>query len=134
MADWREMVVDLVLADGVIEDGEGKVLKKGLYEDGTIDRKEVEFLVELRNKAHKKAKGAPLSGVFEKFFFKAVEDYVLGNDGVGIISLAESKWLRTMLYADKKIDDGEKKFLATLKKKATKTNAAFDKLCEEVGV
>lgn len=128
MADWRELVADLVLAGG-IEDAELKVLKKGLYNDGRIERKEVEFLVELRNRVNKKLKGEPPSPAFEKFFFKAVEDYVLTN---GIISSAESKWLKTMLYADKKIADAEIKFLNTLKKKATKTNPAFDALHAEV--
>ena len=49
----------------------------------------------------------------------------------GKIDAAEAKWLRKMLYADKKIDANEKKFLTALKKKATKTSPAFDKLCEE---
>src|SRR5438093_5392982 len=101
MADWRKLVVNLVLADGVIEDGEVKVLKKELYKDGVIDRKEVEFLIDLRNQAQKKAKGEPLSATFEKFFFKAIEDNVLED---GVITGSEAKWLRTMLYADGKID------------------------------
>ena len=49
----------------------------------------------------------------------------------GVISAEEAGWLRKMLYADKKIDDNEKKFLSKLKKSATRTSPAFDALCAE---
>jgi uncharacterized tellurite resistance protein B-like protein len=128
MADWRKLAVDLVLADNVIDETEVKILKKHLYEDGKIDKKEVEFLVELRNLGQKRLKGQALSPAFEKFFFKAVEDFVLAD---GVISNAEAKWLDTVLWADGKIDDGEKKFLAALKKKATNDNKNFNALYEK---
>jgi hypothetical protein len=128
MADWRTLVINLVLADGVIEDSEVKVLRKELYKDGKIDRKEVEFLIDLRNKAQKKAKDKPVNPTFERFFFKAIEDNVLED---GVISPTEAKWLRTMLFADKKIDPGEKKFLKSLKSKAKSTSKAFDALYDE---
>jgi hypothetical protein len=128
MADWRKMAINLVLADGVIEDDEVKVLRKELYSDGKIDRKEVEFLVELRNTAQKKAKGADLSPTFERFFFKALQDHVLED---GVITGSEANWLRGVLFADKKIDPGEKKFLQSLKRNAAKTNPGFEKLYAE---
>jgi hypothetical protein len=128
MADWRKMVVDLVVADTVIDDNEVRVLRKHLYENGTIDRKGVDFLVDLRNLAQKRAKGRPLSPVFEKFFFKAIEDYILED---GTISTPEAKWLQGMLFADGKFDAGEKRFLTGLKRKATNDNKAFNMLYEE---
>ena len=128
MADWRKLAVDVLLADGVIDDNEVKILRKHLYEDGKIDKKEVEFLADLRDQAQKKLKGGPLSPGFEKFFFKAVEDYILED---GEISTAEANWLQKMLWADGKIDDGEKKFLTGLKKKATNDNKAFNALYED---
>jgi hypothetical protein len=128
MADWKKVALAALLADGRIDDNEVKILKKELYADGKIDKKEVEFLIELRNTAQKKAKGAALNANFEKFFFKAIQDNVLED---GQISAAEARWLRTMLYADKKIDANEKKFLSRLKKSATKTSPAFDALCAE---
>jgi hypothetical protein len=36
-----------------------------------------------------------------------------------------------MLYADKKIDDNEKKFLGRLKKAARQTSPAFEQLYQE---
>src|SRR5262249_10837053 len=85
MADFRKLSMSLILADGLISDEEIKVLKKELYADGKIDRKEVEYLVELRNAAHKKAKvkKAEVNPKFEKMFFQAIEDNVLDN---GVIS------------------------------------------------
>src|SRR6266498_6068933 len=128
MANWRKVALTAILADGKIDDDEVKVLRKELYADGKIDKEEVEFLIELRNAAQKKAKGAEINAKFETFFFKAIQDNVLGDLS---IDAEEANWLRKMLYADKKIDDNEKKFLAKLKKTATSTSPEFDKLYEE---
>ena len=128
MADWKKVALAALLADGQIDDTEVKVLKKELYADRKIDREEVEFLIELRNTAQKKAKGVELNANFEKFFFKAIEDNVLED---GAISAEEATWLRKMLYADKKIDDNEKKFLSKLKKSATQSCPEFDALCAQ---
>ena len=70
--DFRKLAVELCLADGKIDETEVKVIKKALYEDGKIQQKEVEFLIDLRSLAQKKAKGASLTPVFENFFFKAL--------------------------------------------------------------
>ena len=127
MADWKKLALDAILADGKIDDGEVKVLRKSLYEDGVIDRREVEFLIELRNRAQKKA-GAKMNPKFEALFFKAISENVLKD---GKISGSEANWLRSMLYADKKIDANEKKFLQKLKKGAKSTSPVFDKLYAE---
>ncbi len=128
MADFRKLSIAALLADGKIDDAEVKVIKKELYADGKIDKKEVEFLIELRNNAQKKAKGEPLGALFENLFFKAVQDNVLED---GVITSKEASWLRKMLYADKKIDENEKKFLKKLKASATKTSPAFNALYDE---
>jgi uncharacterized tellurite resistance protein B-like protein len=128
MADFRKLSIAALLADGKIDDTEVKVIKKELYADGKIDKKEVEFLIELRNAAQKKAKGGNLSTAFENLFFKAIQDNVLED---GSISTKEAGWLRKMLYADKKIDENEKKFLKKLKSTASKTSPAFNALYDE---
>lgn len=127
MANWRKVAISALLADGVIDDTEVRVLRRELYEDGAIDREEVEFLIELRNQAQKKGKGT-LSPAFENFFFKAISDNVLQD---GSIDAKEANWLRKMLFADGKIDDGEKKFLRKLRSSAKSTSPAFDRLYEE---
>lgn len=130
MADFRKLVISTLLADGQIDDKECSALRKELWADGKIDKKEVAFLIDLRNEAQKKAKAlkTDVNPTFTKLFFKAIEDNVLDN---GIISTNEAKWLRTMLFADGKIDADEKKFLAKIKKAATKTSLAFEALYEE---
>jgi hypothetical protein len=128
MADWRKVALSAFLADGVIDDNEVKILKKELWADGKIDLDEVEFLIDLRNLAQKKAKKKKLKSAFEKLFFKAVEQNVLAD---GSIDEEEARWLRVMLFADQKIDANEKKFLRRLKKAAKSTSPAFDKLYAE---
>ena len=128
MADWRKVALSAFLADGVIDDTEVKILKKELWADGKIDKDEVEFLIDLRNLAQKKAKKKGLKPKFEKLFFKAIEENVMAD---GTIDDEEARWLREMLFADKKIDSNEKKFLSRLKKAAKSTSPAFDKLYKE---
>src|SRR5947209_8239688 len=94
MADWKKLAISAFLADGVIDDAEVKVLKKELYADGVIDRQEVEFLIDLRTEAQRRAKGQPLHSGFENLFFKAITDNVLQD---GEISGKEANWLRKML-------------------------------------
>src|SRR5262245_51627086 len=127
MADWRKVALRLALADGVIDATEVKIIKKALWADGKIDKEEVEFLIELRNAAQKKAKARKgrLSPKFEKMFFDAVKQNVLTD---GRIDASEAGWMRKMLFADGKIDLNEKKFLAALKKSAKRTSPEFDAL------
>jgi hypothetical protein len=128
MADWRKLALEALLADGVIDDTEIRVLRKNLWADGRIDKQEVEFLIDLRNTAQKKAKGKALGAAFEKLFFKAIESKVLDN---GVISAGEARWLRTMLFADRKIDANEKKFLRRLHKNARRMAPEFEDLYED---
>jgi uncharacterized tellurite resistance protein B-like protein len=130
MADWRKLALEAILADGAIDDSEVKILQRELWADGKIDAKEVDFLIELRNSAQKKAKAkqAEVNPKFETLFFKAIEQNVLRD---GKISNKEATWLRKMLFADGKIDDNEKKFLNRIKKAATKTSPEFDQLFQE---
>lgn len=128
MADFRKLTMDLCLAGGRIDEGEVKVLKKGLYQDGKIDRKEVEFVIELRGEAQRRAKGEPLSDAFENFFVKAVYDGVTGN---GILSAKELTLLRKAVRADGKLDGTEKKLLKKVKGGVEKTPPAFDRFFEE---
>jgi uncharacterized tellurite resistance protein B-like protein len=130
MADWRKLALEAILADGTIDDAEVKILQRELWADKKIDAKEVEFLIDLRNSAQKKAKAkkVDVNPKFETLFFKAIEQNVLRD---GKISAKEANWLRKMLFADRKIDDNEKKFLGRIKKAASKTSPEFDQLYQE---
>jgi hypothetical protein len=128
MADWRKLAMAAILADGKIDDTEVKILRKELFGDKKIDDDERDFLIALRNAAQKKAYRGQLRPAFEKFFFEAIENNVLAD---GVIDAAEAKWLQKLIFADKKVDDNEKKFLARLKKGARRTSPEFDALYEK---
>ena len=130
MADFRKLALEAILADGAIDDAEVRVLQKELWADKKIDPTEVAFLIELRNSAQKKAKAkkGKVNPKFEALFFKAIEHNVLRD---GKIDAKEANWLRKMLFADRKIDDNEKKFLQRLRKAAAKTSPAFERLYQE---
>ena len=130
MADWRKLAINTLLADGKIDDDEVKALKKELWADDKIDAEEVRFLIALRNAAQKKAKAkkAEVNPKFMALFFNALEKNLLED---GKIDASEAGWLREMLFADGKIDDDEKKFLARLKKAAQETSPEFDRLYDE---
>jgi hypothetical protein len=130
MADWKKLAISTLLADGKIDDDEVKALKKELWEDKQIDQEEVRFLIDLRNAAQKKAKAkkAEVNPKFEAMFFQAIEQNVLKD---GVIDREEARWLREMLFADKKIDANEAKFMNKLKKGARTTSPEFDALYAE---
>ena len=122
MADWKELLQEVLLADGAIDSGETALLKKELLADGKIDSEEVDFLVDLRNKAK------TLCPEFTKFFFEALKSNILED---GVVDDDEAERLRKILYADGVIDADEKKFLADLKNGAKKVSPKFDKLYNE---
>jgi uncharacterized tellurite resistance protein B-like protein len=122
MADWKELLKKVLLADGVIDADETKLLKKEILADGIVDNEEVDFLVELRNLAK------DTSPSFDKFFFAALKSNILED---GVVDAREAKRLRAILYADGVIDENEKRFLKQLKKEAKKTAPEFDSLFRE---
>ncbi len=125
MADWRRVALAALLSDGVIDDAEVKVIKKELYTFGKIDPKELDFLIDLRCEAEKKARGKGLNRAFESMFFKAVQDSVLAD---GNITAKETAFLRRATMADGKVDAAEIALLRRLKKNAKTTSPAFNKL------
>jgi uncharacterized membrane protein YebE (DUF533 family) len=121
MADLQKLQTT-ILADGVIDEQEVALVRQELYADGKIDRAEVEFLIGLRNGARS------VCPAFEDLFFEAVKQHVLTD---GVIDAEEAGWLRHMLYADGKIDEREKKFVAELRQQAKQVCPEFQQLCAE---
>ena len=125
MADFRKLAMDLVAADGNIDDGEIKLLKKALYADGKIDDSEIAFLVELKAVVLKKTKGTE-TPAFDKFFLKALSDNILAD---GTISAEEAATIQKYVVKDTKMNQSEvKKFMTKLKKEAKTVDPAFDTL------
>ena len=121
MADLKKLKAD-ILADGKIEEQEVETIRSELYADGKIDKDEVEFLLALRTEAQSTCPS------FEQLFFEAIGQHVLAD---GVIDAEEVVWLRKMLFADGKIDEGEKKFLTKLKSQAKRVGPEFQKLYDE---
>src|SRR5689334_9937084 len=108
-----------ILANGRVDGDELEVLRRELYAEGKIDRKEADFLVEL----HKRVQH--LTPAFEQFFYQAIKDHILAD---GRIDAEEAAWLRRMLFADGKIDDRERKLLHELKGEAGQVSHEFEVL------
>lgn len=122
MADWKNLLKEVILADGIVDADETKMLETEILADGVVDNEEVDFLVELRNNAKK------TSPEFDTFFFSALKMNILEDE---IVDADEAQKLRKILYADGIIDDNEKKFMKELKQGAKKTDPEFDKLYDE---
>jgi uncharacterized tellurite resistance protein B-like protein len=115
-------IEERVIANGRVDGHELEVLRRLLYADGKISRKEADFLVELHKRVQYRTPG------FEQFFYKAIKDHILAD---GRISAEEAAWLRQMLFADNRIDDEERKFLHELKGEAKRLSPEFEALFKE---
>ena len=122
MANWKLLLKKILLADGVIDATETKILKQEIYADGVVDEAEVNFLVDLRNSARKPGPE------FEKFFFEALKKNILAD---GVVDAKEARKLRKIIFADQVVDENEKWFLKTLKKEAKQVSPEFDRLLED---
>jgi len=125
MADWRKLSKALALADGKIDTREAEIIKRELLADGRIDRSELEWLIELRKSAKSTVQ------VFDQFVFEILSRVVLAD---GKIDAKEAGWLRTFIFADGRVDEGEKKFLRGLKQGAKTTAPEFEQLLKDAGV
>jgi hypothetical protein len=121
MLQLRQLMED-VLANGKVESKDLDILRRELYADGKIDRREADFLVEMHKRLQR------VTPAFEEFFYRAIKDHILAD---GKITAEEVTWLRQMLYADGRIDDREKKFLHQLRGEARQACPEFEALCKE---
>jgi hypothetical protein len=115
MANWRNLAMSALLADGHIDEREVEIIRKEFYADRRIDRTELEFLLEARRKAKTSVPA------FEKLLFEAMRTVILAD---GVISPEEVGWIRTFIFADGKVDAAEKHWLKELKHLA-------DRVCPE---
>jgi hypothetical protein len=121
MLRLRQLMEDVV-ANGKVEGHELEVIRRELYADGKIDRREADFLAEMHKRVQR------VTPAFEQFFYQAIKDHILAD---GKIDPEEVTWLRQLLYADGRIDDREKKFLHELRGEARQTCPEFAALCKE---
>jgi hypothetical protein len=121
MLQLRQLMEDL-LANGKVGGDDLAILRRELYADGKIDRREADWLVEVHKRLQR------VTPAFEQFFYRAIKDHILDD---GTITAEEVTWLRQMLYADGRIDQREKKFLHELRGEAKQTCPQFEALYAE---
>ncbi|MBV9122078.1 MAG: hypothetical protein JO112_01800 [Planctomycetes bacterium] len=121
MPNLRQLEED-ILATGKVDSEKLEMLRRELYADGKIDRREADFLVELHKRVQRP------THAFTQFFYKAIKDHLLAD---GRIDAEEAAWLRQMLYADGIIDEHERKFLHELKGEAQQVSPEFEALFQE---
>jgi hypothetical protein len=122
MANWRQLAMSALLADGGIDDREVAILRKEFFADRRIDRAEMEFLLEAR----RKAKSCVPS--YEKLIFEALRSCILADDS---ISPEETEWIRQFILADGKVDAAEKHWLKELKCLAGRVCPEFQALYDQ---
>lgn len=116
---------DAILADGVIDADEVKMIKTVIYGSGGgagsgVSRAEADFLFEL-NDAVSGKKNAP---AWKKLFVEAITKCVLDDDkSPGIVDDAEAKYLMSKIQADGQVDDVEKALIANIRKQAKSVSA-----------
>ncbi len=110
------------LADGKVDVKEIETLCDLLYTDRKIDRTEAEFLIEMYRRVER------VSPAFEKFYYKAIKQYVLAE---GLIDDAQTAWLRRAVFIDGRVDEREKKLIRELRGEASGVCPVFEALYEE---
>ena len=112
-----------ILADGVIDEQEVKTLRKILYEDGKIDRKEANFLFELNDAVSGKSNHSS----WKTLMVDAISSHVLDDEtSPGEIDDSEAKWLISKIQKDGVIDDVEKAILIHIQKKSKKISPKLE--------
>jgi uncharacterized membrane protein YebE (DUF533 family) len=105
-----------ILADGIIDAEEVKLLRQELYADGIIDREEADFLFELNDATSGRANDPS----WKTLFVEAITAHVL-EDAVspGEIDEAEADWLISRIEKDGVYDENERVLLQNIKAKAS---------------
>ena len=122
MANWRQLALSALLADGVIDEREVEILRKEFFADRRIDRAEMEFLLEARKKAQSYVPS------FEKLVFECLRSVILADDS---ISAQETEWIRQYIFADGKVDADEKYWVKEIKVLADRVCPEFLALFDE---
>jgi hypothetical protein len=104
-----------ILADGIIDEQEVKLLREMLYADNVIDKDEAEFLFELNDAVS----GKDNHSSWKDLFVDAISSFLLEDEqSPGEIDPVEEAWLLSKIESDGKVDDIEMALLANLKLKA----------------
>lgn len=105
-----------ILADGVIDAAEVVRLETALFEDGIIDKEEMEFLVGLADETDSSQNDPS----FGDFYVKCVRSRYLEDDNSpGVIDAEEAQEIKELFYGDGSLNDYERNVLFMIKNEAT---------------
>lgn len=126
LAQLRQIESDILATGGKIDSDTLRVLQGLLFAaDGSIDRQNLDALVDLRRRLQR-----PANPAFGNFFATAVKKHVLRD---GRIGAEEAAWLRQLVFADGAVQDEERTLLKELRGEAKGgTSPEFDALFAEV--
>ena len=123
--DWRAFARRLLMKDGTIDAAAAALVRRTVMADGVVDRREVEFLLELRRDAKS------VHPSFIKFLYGILKKAVLKD---GFVSRSETAWLRKLIFdAGLLAGPQERMFLTEVRREANRVVPEFDALLAECG-
>jgi uncharacterized tellurite resistance protein B-like protein len=117
-----QQIEQRVLAKGWLDESDLEELRGVLHDDWQISRPEADFLARLRQHVHDRAPA------FDEFFYQAVISRVVKD---GRVSAAEAQWLREVIFADRKVDEGERELLRRVRAEVKQASPEFEALYRE---
>ena len=117
--DWPKFLKRILLADGRISEHEAQLIRAAVEDQGAVDREELEFLADLKREANS------VHPSYDAFFFRVLKRVVLTD---GVVSDAEAKWLRKVIFADYQVTAIEARFVQELRDEAKSWGPEFDSL------
>lgn len=107
-----------VLEDGVIDANEVRTINDTIYEDGTIDREEADFMFELNDAVTGKENDA----TWTELFVNSITDHVLKDEvSSGFVDDDEADYLISKIDGDGTIDTAEQQLLLNILESANGT-------------
>lgn len=124
------VLVEEVIADGVIDEAEVKEISDVIYADGVIDKEEVEALFKINDACS----GNENHESWKALFIKAVSSHVLEDDDTpGVIDEAEGDFIVSLIEGDGEVDDVERDLLQYLDENSDEIlSDKLDNLMDEV--
>lgn len=126
-----DQLVESVIEDGVVDDGEVAELETELYADGVIDEDEATALFRINDAVT----GNDNSPLWEPFFVKAITDFVLADEETpGVVDEGEAAFLITHIEGDDTVDGAEMALARNIKANATSVHSTLEAKFVEWGV
>ena len=118
-----------ILADGIIDADEAKNLDGIIFEDGIVERDEMDFLFDLNDQA----KGT--SSEFDALLAKAACNHVLNDEKTpGVVSADEAEYLIGKIKGDGVVKTNETLIVATVLLNAKTVDPSLTNFAKDIGL